>query len=901
MLSSDLRVMIFTHRVASVQSVFLSLICFFSVLFSQAQSFQISPSQLYNSDYRDSVQVIAHLDNLSLSPAERQQLEEVVGSGAAGQFLQLDFTNADVVSAAIYLRFCRMAEEIVVFHQQENQWIPTLLNATTRGQVTILPSTHQYYYLSLGRGQTEALIVYVQFEEGTADPHYNELFLSYADRVESEYLEKTDLQGIYTGLVVLITLLSLVASFFLRYRPLLYFGLHMLFWIPYFRMQHNLLGIWDRLFPTMDLFQQSSFSVGFILLFSSLFATHFLRLQEHMGRWFALYVGSHVVVIGILFYSTFIGLLPWLNYGLAYILLFHLAINIWLSLRGIRPAQQLLGSMAVLIIAALAMSLMQIELIPSSRFTPYLFQIGTLIFSLILFFSLAGRVSKIRQDRREAEQLIKIKTQFFQDISHELRSPLSLVLDPLRKVYEELPQGAQKEALALAKNAGEGLQNLVDQILALSKHEFQPPPLQLRVQDINAFLRTQCSQYSSLAQSRQIRLTYSGPVGEIMLGFDADKLQQVIANLLSNALKFTPAGGYVELQLKSDADGVEINVTDNGTGISAKALPHIFNRFYQDPEAAPNAQPGTGIGLALCKALVEQHQGEISVQSTKGSGSTFTILLPNNSLAAEAIFDEQEEEAMVSETAKPLLLVAEDHPDLRNYLKLCLEEQYEVLLAKTGLEAWEMALERIPDVLLSDLMMPDLDGIELTQRIKTHKQTCHIPVLLLTAKSDQQSVNEGLAAGADDYIAKPFNSDELRLRVANILKQLEIWRQRVAGLELPKVAENTLNKVDRAFLEQLANTLTVHFANAEFGVEELSKEIGMSKTHLNRKLNHLVGHSANKLLQNYRLAEARKLLLQKDGNVSEIAFTCGFNSVAYFVKCFKDKYQETPGQLLQAQ
>lgn len=891
--------MIFSSRLASFQSLCYGIIFFFLGSPTQAQSLLISPTDLYNSDYRDSVQVLESFDDLLLSANEQQQLATVLGSRTDGKFLQLAFTNQEAESAAIYLRFCRMAKEIVVFHQQGEDWISSVLTPANRGEATILQSTHLYYHLNIGRGQTENLIVYVQFEKGQNDPHYNELFLTYAEQVEFEYFEKTSLQGVYAGLVLLIALLSLVAAFLLRYRPLFFFGLHMPFWIPYFRNQTNLLGIWDRLFPSMDMFQQSSFNILFIILFTSLFAIEFLQLRKRIGKWFSFYTGSIAVVIGILLYSTFVSLVPWLNFSLIYILLLHLAINIKLSLQGFRDAQQLLGSIAVLIIAGLAMSLVQIEGIPTFRFTPYLFQIGTLLFSLILFFSLAGRVSKIRQDRREAEQLIKIKTQFFQDISHELRSPLSLVLDPVRKVYEELPPGSQKEALALAKNAGEGLQNLVNQILDLSKHEFQPPPLHAKEQDLNAFLRTQCSQYSSLAQSRQIRLEYSGPAGELLMGFDADKFQQVIANLLSNALKFTPAGGSVMLLLREIEGGAEIVVSDTGAGISAKALPHIFDRFYQDPEVAPNAQPGTGIGLALCKALVAQHQGEISVQSTKGSGSTFTIVLPKMNLEEDSEFDLLEEKQVHSK-AKPLVLVAEDHPDLRMYLKQCLEEEYEVLLAKSGLEAWEMALERIPDVLLSDLMMPDLNGLELTERMKSHKQTCHIPVLLLTAKSDQKSVNEGLAIGADDYIAKPFNSDELRLRVANILKQLEIWRQRMADLDLPKVAENTLNKVDRAFLEQLESTLAHQFAQAEFGVEELSKEIGMSKTHLNRKLNHLVGHSANKLLQNYRLAEARKLLLQKEGNVSEIAFACGFNSVAYFVKCFKDKYQETPGQLLQS-
>ncbi len=863
-----------------------------------AQTFRIKPPNLFNSAYGDSIQPVFQYELLAIDSTPLFQIKQKLGSNPPGAFINLRLENADHLSGALYLRFCRLAENVAVFRILNDSVTYSPLNQSSKGHITLLPSSQHYYHLPIGMGQVEHLLLYLEFPENMADPHYKELFLSDAQQLEKHYMDVVTWQSLYAGMVWFIVLLSLVSAYFLKDRSLLFFGFHMVFWIPYFQMQHNLISFWDQLLPTLNMFEQSSFNIVFLLGFASLFASEFLELNRRLGKGFWVFSGVNILVVGLLLYSTFFHFLQWMNYPLVLVLLMYLLMAMYLSIKGVKAAQHLLISISALLVGGLVMSLTLSGMVASTPFTPYFFQLGSLIFSLILFFSLAKRISKIRRDKREAENLISIKTRFFQDISHELRSPLSLVINPIRKVYSELPPGSLKEEMAVAKNAGEGLENLVNQILDLSKHEFKPPPLRLVSGNLNTFLRTLCSQYSSMAESRQITLSYSGTQQALVCAYDAEKMQQMVSNLITNALKFTPSGGQVEVSLKAlTEETVEIKVADTGMGISAKALPHIFNRFYQDPEAPPQAQPGTGIGLALCKALVVQHNGSIEVESTPQKGSTFIVRMPLGLLKPSEIVGSKEAVAN-GRSYKPLVLVAEDHPDLRTYLKQCLSETYEVITAKNGQEAWQFAQERLPDIVLSDLMMPDLNGIELTRNLKSNKQTCHIPVLLLTAKSDQDSVNEGLAAGADDYISKPFNSDELLLRLANILKQLEAWRQRVANLDLPKVAENTLNKIDKAFLKQLEELLGNSFSNPGFGVEELAEMIGMSKTHLNRKLNTLLGHPANKMIQNYRLREARKMLTEKQGNVSEIAFSCGFNSPAYFVKCFKEKYHETPGQML---
>lgn len=878
----------------------LPLICILVVsLFGNAQTFRLKLQEQYGSILDDSMAVVDALDNLQLDSLKKSHIAKHLRDKPGGKFQQFTLKNLDSEAGALYLRFCRLAEHLEVFRFVGDSLEHTSLARGELRHQSTLPSSHNYYRLNLGGKESSSFIVYLKFPESFPNPHYQELALFEANQVSSGYFEKAAIQNFYAGFILLTVGLSLISAWLLKYRPLLFFGLHMFFWIPYFQIQHNLFGFWNLVLPQFNFLQHSTFNIGLLLLFAHFFTLDFLKLKERIGKWFYGYTGINALTFILTLLALKWTLNQWLNFALALVVVQHLVITVYLSLKGIKSAKQLLLSIGFLLLGALAMILTQIGVFPLSWITTYFFQLGTLLFSLILFYSLAARVSEIRIERKEAAQLIQIKSQFFQDISHELRSPLSLVIDPIRKVHDALPDGENKDALKIAKNASEGLQSLVNQILDLSRLEFSPPLLLLKSLDLNSFLRTQCSQYSSLAQNRQILLEYAGPSREVWCAFDPDKMQQIISNLLSNALKFTPAGGEVMLRLKDTGEKVEISVSDTGTGISRKAIDHVFERFYQDPEAPPTAQPGTGIGLALCKALVEQHQGSIKVKSERSKGSTFSIELPKN-LNPSAVRQAEESnwEEIPREGAKPLVLVAEDHPDLRTYLHQCLKGSYDVLLAKNGLEAWEIASDQQPDLIVSDLMMPNLTGIELTKRIKSHKETCHIPIFLLTAKSEQEAVNEGLAAGADDYLAKPFNSEELLLRLQNILRQMETWRQKVAEMALPKVAENTLNKVDRNFLEQLENSLAQEYSNTEFGVEDLAALIGMSKTHLNRKLNVLLGSSASKLIQNYRLEQARILLLEKQGNVSEIAFACGFNSPAYFVKCFKDKYQETPGQLL---
>ena len=890
----------------SFKALALCILLNFCWLNIEAQSFKLGPVELYNTSYQDSVHSLSSIEDLKLEQGEKAFIKSQIGAEAPGQFLQLILSNSQWEDLSLLLRFCRLAAKIEVFdfsnpHPLHHKVVPAEANS-----LAPVPSSHHYFPISLMAKGEKHLVIYISFDAANQDPHYEELVISEATPIIESYFQKTQIQALYTGLVLLISILAMAAAYLLPYRALFYFAIHMLFWIPYFKFQNNLPSLLGDLFPFLDHFQVSNLVLFFLILSAMLFVVDYLKLKQQPNLYRAFLI-IHLIGLGLLLFPIFDIILLWINYALALIVLLNLFFTAYFARRGSQAAKRLLYSFLVLLLGALLMTLTQIGLIPFFELTPYFFQIGTILFSLILFFALAAEVNNIREERFKAQQLVEIKSRFFEDISHELRSPLSLVVDPIKKVWRDLPEGNQKEALQIAKKAGEGLQSLVNQILDLSRMEFHPPQLKASVQDLNAFLKFQCSQFRSLADEKSIKLQYHAPNKVVACNFDPEKMQQVIGNLLSNALKFTPPEGEVSLELKELNDGfIQIEVSDNGPGISAKALPYIFDRFYQDPETPRQAQAGTGIGLALSKSLVELHQGQIKVESQKSIGSRFKILL---SAADPAELDENKSNKdtevnaaiareSLSQASKACILVAEDHPDLREYLKQCLQDHYQVLLCKDGQEAWDTGREQMPDLIVSDLMMPGLSGKELTEKLKVHPQTSHIPLILLTAKADKEAVKAGLIAGANDYLAKPFDSEELLLRIANILRQRAQWQKKLANSNLAPSEEVSLTKTDRDFLHKLKDSLAQKFTDPNFGVEDLAAEVSMSKTHLNRKLKALIDESANKTIQNYRLEAAYKMLRAKEGNVSEIAFSTGFNSAAYFVKCFKEKFGETPGQIL---
>lgn len=533
-------------------------------------------------------------------------------------------------------------------------------------------------------------------------------------------------------------------------------------------------------------------------------------------------------------------------------------------------------------------------------------------------------------------ELDRLKSSFFANISHEFRTPLTLIQGPLSTAKREAETNladwvsiSSKYVRIMHRNCSRLLQ-LVNQLLDLSKVEAGKLVLQAAEGDITRFVQVIGGSFESLAHQREIAFTVSVPDQTIMLWFDQDKLEKVLVNLLSNAFKFTQEEGWVALRLLRPTDEkkgiVRIDVQDNGIGIPNKQLTSIFDRFYQVDDSATRLQAGTGIGLSLAKELVSLHHGQIKVESEEGQGTHFRLELPlgNAHLEAFEMTDSPVKRAvatsvmqatkegllerqvgpkpMATDSEKALVLLIEDHPDVRTYIADQLGEKYQLLEAVNGREGLALAIEKIPDLIVSDIMMPEMDGKALCNQLKKDERTSHIPIILLTALAGQEAKLEGLKTGADDYLTKPFSGEELQLRIRNLIAQ----RQHLQALygkkafEL-KPSEIAVSSVEENFLTNLIKIIEENMEDEAFSVEDLSSAVALSRYQLLRKIKALTGQSISVFIRNIRLERAYQLLSQKAGNATEVCYLVGFSGPAYFSKCFKDKFGKAPSEILKAE
>jgi len=532
----------------------------------------------------------------------------------------------------------------------------------------------------------------------------------------------------------------------------------------------------------------------------------------------------------------------------------------------------------------------------------------------------------VRLKEIEAEkyhELDTIKSRFFANISHEFRTPLTLLLSPIEKRLKNTLDTNDKVELSIMHRNASRLLTLVNQLLDLSRIEAGTLSLKCSQGSLNAFINSIASQFSSMADSKEIDFAISGNQ-EITLFFDPDKLEKIITNLLSNAFKFTPNKGSITITLtqheltENFKDGfVEIAVWDSGKGMAHEHLAKIFDRFYQADASSTREYEGSGIGLALTKELVELHKGSISVTSLKDEGSCFSVKLPLGSghlkpheivVAAEqtrpllAVQDlpivQEMPSIFAEETELPKLLIVEDNADLRYYLRTNFGNHYSISEGYDGEMGLTMALEGVPDLIISDLMMPKMDGLNLCSKLKACEKTSHIPIILLTAKADIESKLQGLNTGADDYIAKPFDARELEVRVRNLIEGRKKLQQKFSQQLSLSATEIEVDSMEDRFLKKVKNTIEYHISDGAFSVEILADEAAMSSVQLYRKLKALTGHTPNELIRNLRLERAASLLSQRAGNVSDIAYQVGFNNLSYFAKCFKEKFGVAPSDFL---
>jgi len=536
------------------------------------------------------------------------------------------------------------------------------------------------------------------------------------------------------------------------------------------------------------------------------------------------------------------------------------------------------------------------------------------LFSIILLLLIGIMVyiyRTILMKRRIEEEANKAKLQFFTNISHELRTPLTLIADPVNYIiHDDNLNSQQRSMLQIVQRNVLVLTQLVSEILDFRK--VQNGKMELRLSDFNLAesMKQWIKLFSASAQKKHITISMDAP-DTIMLRADQDKIERICYNLLSNALKYTSEGGEISLMAKEEGGRVMISVADNGCGISSDELPYIFDRFYQ----AKNAGRGTGIGLAIVKAFTELHHGEVSATSIEGKGSTFTIHIPvrqkgevtnqptekieqlvEPSSAEEVPNQARHIDELIQpyQTDKPEVLIIDDNIDIRTYLRSVLSEKYNVSEAADGKVGLELARKIVPDIVLSDIMMPVMDGLAFCQQLKTDKAISHIPVILLTARSLDEQRAEGYEHGADAYLSKPFSLRLLLSRIDNLIesrkKLNQTWSKGVEDDEIGNIS----NEIDKSFLKQLRKIIQENLANSDLSVEQIGDEIGLSRVQLYRKVKALTGYSPVEIVRKARLTRARHLLQTTERTVSEVAYAVGFSTPSYFSKCYKDEFGESP-------
>ena len=547
---------------------------------------------------------------------------------------------------------------------------------------------------------------------------------------------------------------------------------------------------------------------------------------------------------------------------------------------------------------------------------------------------LGEKNEELKRLNEEVLELTHSRLVFFTNISHELRTPLTLIADPVEMLLEDTGiKGKSRELLKMVQRNALALQQLVSNILDFRKIQNGKMELKLYRFDIVKTLTMWVGDFQLTAERKQIRLhlDVDDLKGSHEMIADQEKISRIVFNLLSNALKYTPAGGEIFVSLKDEGANLRLDVRDTGKGISQDEADKIFERFFQ----AKGAASGTGIGLALVKSFVELHHGEARVESEPGKGSDFIVVIPrkqegdsqvihndvdivDNSANASAsdsknVVDESvlqyiddgdrsrgKVQQLVSEnTNRPTVLVIDDNTDIRQYERTLLQDEYVVLEAADGKEGLAVALKEVPDLVICDVMMPVMDGLEFTKQLKTNTATSHIPVIMLTAKNLEEHRAEGYEHGADSYITKPFHSKVLLARIENLLRQRQLLKNLYQGTKEAEkeISEAHLEDRDKQFLKHLQAIIQKNLSDSEFGVEDMGQQIGLSRVQLYRKVKAMTGSSVVDLLRKARLAKARRLLETRSMSVSEVAYEVGFSAPSYFTKCFKEEYGMLPGDV----
>ncbi|MFD3003677.1 two-component regulator propeller domain-containing protein [Pontibacter toksunensis] len=575
---------------------------------------------------------------------------------------------------------------------------------------------------------------------------------------------------------------------------------------------------------------------------------------------------------------------------------------------------------------------MQIKVLAPFWLTTEAFALYFLLAIVLLVFARKRLLQRerarflIEQERREAHQMHELdlmKIKFLTNVSHEFRTPLTLILAPIERLLKTTGNPDQLQQYEMINRNAKRLLNLVNQLLDFRKIEVEEISLYPSEGNVVKFVEATVSSFSALSEKKNITLTFKANVPELQASFDMDKLEKILFNLLSNAFKFTPDFGFINVELNcydndSSSAGIkilELKVRDSGIGIAKENHKKVFERFFQDVVPGNMVNQGSGIGLSITKEFVKIHGGIINLDSAPGQGSCFTVTIPvkeiipmpdlaaNEANTAEELLPKEVAAAAADKLQvssyldnAPVVLLVEDSEDFRFYLKDNLKEHFTIVEAKDGKEGWQKALAHMPDLIVSDLMMPEVNGIDLCKKIKADSRTSHIPFVLLTAHASEDKKLDGLNIGANDYVTKPFSFDLLLSRIKNLITQRELLQKVFEKKISVQTSEEKIISLDDKLVQNAIKTVEENLSNSDFSVEMLSKELGVSRVHLYKKLLAITGQSPVEFIRKIRLQHAAQFLEKSQLTVAEVAYKVGFNNRKYFTKYFKEEYKILPSQ-----
>lgn len=756
-----------------------------------------------------------------------------------------------------------------------------------------------------------------------------DFFLDHSTRYFSRVLVS---QSLIHGVLWIMLLYHLLIFLMNRDRAYLYysayvFGLSLsffyLFEVDNLTMLSDFPGL-SRMMPVLSIYVFS--------LFYALFLRSFLHVdgwRPDLRRWMDLFVKTTVLVAAI---NSVLLLLPhpifplsnfvWIGLPYSFIGLLGFCYLSWEYWRSGQGLVRFIAANNFFLLFGLLVSTAifyggAFNWIPmrASSFWGILFWELTIILQLLSFaLSLSFKGLETERERTRLKEIDQLKSRFFAQISHEFRTPLTLILGPLKQLKAYVNQPKSREQVKVAETYAQKLLSMVNQILDLTQLEAGKMQLEPQVFDLSQTAKVISYSFESIADERNIQIEFNSEKTPWLVYLDQKKVEQILINLLSNALKYNRQDGEIHVRLSTKkGQQLLIEVRDTGQGIPAADLPNIFQLYYQTKKTKDYTVSvgSSGIGLAYVKELVELQNGRIEVQSELGKGSNFSVELPLATLPEKAITTPartlafpntatrnkpiQSERTNRKET---LILVVEDQPDIQRYIQVCLQDHYQLVFAADGVEGCAMARKEIPDLIITDVMMPKMDGFTLTKILKEDALTSHIPIIILTGKSSKASQLEGLRTQADEYLTKPFDAEELELRIHNLLANRQKWIERFQqnGMVLPE--KQQVLSMDDKFILSVKDIVQENISNEDFGVEQLGRALRLDRTQLFRKLKAITGENPSHFIRVVRLKAAHQMLQNQQATIAEIAFEVGFSNPSYFSRSFKTYFGKTPGEVM---